>query len=382
MRINNKPVIVDLHELPVWRGAQETPTFRCASFSLTFEEATGLVRLLSPEIEAHTVAGYGKKGYRFPTSPPGSSAWGNALAEKSLQGLVETVSDLDGLDVMEIGGGTLYCARQMLERMGARTVTLVDPSTKDIPDDARLQVRREYFTDDTAVERRPSFIVSFNTLEHVPDPEGFLRAARRHLSDNGRLFIKVPDCGRSLRSGDLGICAHEHLTYFTNTSLDRLLRATGFKRIGDANYQGALQILAVKAPSVRTAPEPEPLSGFKRAADAHVERIRAFAETHRGGRAAFIGASVGLSNLLYVTRPNENLDIDIYDSDELKTGKFLPGAQVPIQSTMDWRLETHDTVFVTPMNFFEEIRAGLMRRPGLAGARILNVFGDEGWGED
>ncbi len=377
---DSKLPMVDFGELPVWHGAQGSRGWRCAPFALTVDD-TGLVRLLSPETDSHTVKGYGADGYQFPTSPPGSSEWGNRLAEQSLRGLASVVGRLDGLDVMEIGGGTLYCARQMLERLGARTVTLIDPSADETPDDDRLHVRREYFREETPVARQPSIIVSFNTLEHVSDPASFLRAAHQHLADDGRLFVKVPDCGHGLECGDLGICTHEHLSYFTGASLERMLRTAGFVRTADANYRGALQVLARKAPTEQVAPNTERLAEFKRAVDSHVERIKAYAKAHRGGRVAFVGASVGLSNLLHVSCIGELLDIDIYDGDALKTGKFIPGHNAPIRLTEDAHLESHETVFITPVNFFDEIRAALARRPGLASTRILSLFGDDGWGQ-
>jgi hypothetical protein len=349
---------------------------RSAPFSLTLDER-GLVRLLSPETAASTVEGYGADGYRFPTQPPGSSAWGDNLAKRSLDGLAETTGGLGGLDVMEIGGGTLYCARHMLEEMAARSVTLVDPAAREDPDDDRLRVRREYFSEDMAIERQHALIVTFNTLEHVPDPESFLRAAHGHLSDGGRIFIKVPDCEHSLARGDLGMCTHEHLTYFTPDSLDLLLRRTGFERVAEANYLGALQVLARKAPAepaARCLSSEALLAGFGEAAGAHLERLRALGRTHRGASTAFIGASVGLSNVLHVSRIAESLDVEIYDGDTQKMGKFMPGFAKPILHTSDSRLESHRHLLIIPVNFFDEIRAGLAGRPGLADARIDQVF--------
>lgn len=381
MQESSEAVVVDLGELPVWQGVRDAPAIRCAPFALTLDEH-GLVRLRSPETAHQTVAGYGADDYRFPTSPPGSSAWGNALAEKSLTALAALVGRLDGHEVVEIGGGTLYCARQMLERMGARSVTLIDPSVRYEPDTDRLRVRREYFTEQTPVDSRASLIVSFNTLEHVPDPAGFLRAAHRYLADDGQMFLKVPDCEHGFEAGDLGICTHEHLSYFTQASLDQLLEATGFERVAEANYQGALQVLARKsARTGRSVPTQSAtlLAQFRRASETHIARFKAFAQRHRGGRAAFVGASVGLSNLLHTTGIAKHVDVEVFDGDALKTGKFMPGLNSPIRLTADPRLESHDVVFITPLNFFDEIRADLARRPGLATARIHAAFSNGDW---
>jgi len=367
---------VDLGDLPVWHGVQETPALICAPFALAADDM-GLIRLDSPETSARTVEGYGGDDYRFPTSPPGSSAWGDNLAHRSLDGLARLVGRLDGLRVLEIGGGTLYCARHMVAQMGAQEVTLIDPAAREEADGDRLRVRREYFSPEAAIESPRDLIVSFNTLEHVPDPIGFLRAAQAHLAEDGRLFLKVPDCGHSLAGGDLGMCTHEHLTYFTSRSLDTLLRATGFERVAEANYLGALQILARKAPADPKARCKETdmlLARFAELSTAHMDRLTGYGDRHRGRRAAFIGASVGLSNVLHLSRIADMLEIEIYDGDSLKTGHYLPGCDRPIQLTDDPGLEAHDVIFVTPVNFYDEIHSQLTQRSGLARARINPVF--------
>ncbi len=367
---------VDLGLLPRWRGVEEEPDLHLAPFRLGLDEL-GVVRLDAPVVAEETVEEYGSEGYRFPTSPPGSSDWGNALAARSLGGLSNLAGRLDGLDVLEIGGGTLYSARHMLDRMGARTVTLVDPAARDDGADPRVRIVRSYFSAETDLGRRFDLVVSFNTLEHVPDPVDFLTGVHRTLADGGRAFIKVPDCERSLELGDLGMCTHEHLSYFTFDSLDVLFRRTGLEVVGQDNYLGALQIL-VRKTTPREAPPCRStaslLAAFEKRSKAHIDRLRAFAKSGGRSRVAFVGASVGLCNVLHVSRIADALEVEIFDGDALKTGKYVPGCDRPIRLTSDEALEAHDTIFITPVNFFDEIRRELDRRPGLAGATIRPVF--------
>lgn len=362
--------------LPVWRGAQRGPEMQVAPFAFE-RDKYGQIRLMGSIMLTEVVEAYGHDDYQFITSPPGSSDWGIRLAHQSLDGMRKLCGDISGIDVLELGGGTLYSARHMVEAMGAASVTLIDPAARQQPAGSRISVQRTYFTEDTPVERRYKLIVSFNTLEHIPDALSFLRAARLHLADEGLIYLKMPECEHSLQTGDLGLCVHEHLSYFTLDSLDHLLRRAGFVRVGDASYRGALQITARKdepQPNAVCASTADLLPQFNAKVRAHVERLQMFGRHHRGQPIAFVGASVGLSNILYLSEITSSMTVEVYDGDALKTGRYLPGVQSPIRLTEDERLDKHDHVFITPVNFFEEIVATLRQRPSLARASLQPVF--------
>ena len=157
---------VDIGELPIWRGAQLAPGIDCAPFGFELDE-TGLVRLTSPDVIQQMMDAYAADDYHFITTPPGASQYGNRLAGFSLDGLSKLCGDISGLDVLELGGGTLYSAQYLIDQLGAASVTLVDPALHTPSDRDDIRVRREYFGDDTVVQRSFPLIVSFNTLEHV-----------------------------------------------------------------------------------------------------------------------------------------------------------------------------------------------------------------------
>jgi len=363
-------------DLPIWRGAQETPAFEVAPF--TFElDVAGIVRLQHSAITEALMAAYADLSYHFITSPPGASRWGNELAGKSLDGLVALHPQLVGTDVLELGGGTLFSAEHLVSRLGVRSVTLVDPAVHEAPTDDRVQVIREYFGFDTPLDRRFPVIMSFNTLEHVPDPVAFLRAARERLEDDGVLYLKMPECEASLEMGDLGLCVHEHLSYFTEEFLDTVLARAGLQRVGQANYQGALQVLARRtepAPEARAGSGARLMDAFAARAGQHIEWLRAFAQEHSGQEVAFVGASVGLANLLHLSGIADDVLLGIFDGDDLKAGRYLPGVDVAIRRTADAELARYRHIFVVPVNFAQEIRAGLQARPELSGATIAPAF--------
>jgi 2-polyprenyl-3-methyl-5-hydroxy-6-metoxy-1,4-benzoquinol methylase len=77
-------------------------------------------------------------------------------------------------------------------------------------------------------------ITSFEVLEHVMDPQAEVSKFARSIRPGGLLYITTPNfnaLSRWLSHPTWNIINYpEHLNYFTPSSLDRLLRAHGFKK--------------------------------------------------------------------------------------------------------------------------------------------------------
>ncbi len=69
-------------------------------------------------------------------------------------------------------------------------------------------------------------IILRHILEHVPNPIEWLRSIATRLNDQGVLFIEVPDW--SLLDQDTGFISFEHVSYFSQASLTRLLQRAGY----------------------------------------------------------------------------------------------------------------------------------------------------------
>lgn len=128
-------------------------------------------------------------------------------------------------NVVDCACGTGY-GSEILARAGARCVTGVDIDSMAV-DFARRHHPHEhtsYVLDDAlsyTPDEKPDVWVSLETVEHLHDPEAYLRATRSRLVPNGLLIASVPTTVST--DGN-----PFHLHDFTRGSWHGLLASTGF----------------------------------------------------------------------------------------------------------------------------------------------------------
>ncbi len=87
-----------------------------------------------------------------------------------------------------------------------------------------------YFPDAVSNRVYDTVVSQFN-LEHILDPETFLKSVHTQLNTKGILLLQVPDVQFFLEEPQLNFLAHEHVQYFRRSTLDLLLRRCGFDSI-------------------------------------------------------------------------------------------------------------------------------------------------------
>jgi 2-polyprenyl-3-methyl-5-hydroxy-6-metoxy-1,4-benzoquinol methylase len=154
------------------------------------------------------------------------------------------VAALRGERLLDIGcdtGGFLQAAR---EQFGIVPIGL-DVAQRAVQV-ARQQGLEAYQSSiEAAADELTNFAVvtAIDLIEHVPDPEGFLREVRRRLRPGGSVYLETPNirslvyrCGRVLATITNGrpsalierLFPAQHIQYFTPESLESLARRVGF----------------------------------------------------------------------------------------------------------------------------------------------------------
>lgn len=190
--------------------------------------------------------------------------------------------------------------------------------------------------------------VARQVLEHAHDPTDFLLSARKLLAPGGKLFVDVPDFSPSATLGDCTTLWEEHVSYFTQDSLSRLLGRCGFEIESVARYDFSGGTLAVLARPANPSRE----SGAAQADRDEIDRLRRFAERFeryrrrtiealrslraKGWTLAIYGAGVRASSACNMLGLGPVLHAAIDDRAE-RQGLFLPGARIPIVSAENFR---------------------------------------------
>ena len=193
-----------------------------------------------------------------------------------------------------------------------------------------------------AVRRHGRFdlVVARQVLEHVFDPRAFFACIAETLADNGMLFIDVPDAEAGIIQGDCAILWEEHIYYFTESVLLRLLHENGFEPVSIQKYNFNIGTLAVlsrfvgKKPGVAHNPSTSHLTAaasFGSRVHAYGEQLRAAltAAKSQGETVFLYGVGCRACTLVNGLQLGPLIDIAVDDQQE-RQGRLMPGSQLLI----------------------------------------------------
>jgi SAM-dependent methyltransferase len=241
-----------------------------------------------------------------------------------------------------------------------------------------LDVVTGYFDEATATSIAsrvgPADIVTgSNAFAHNDRPEAILQAAAAALADDGRLCLEVMYAGDLLEQLQWDTLYHEHLTFYSLSSLRTLVARYGFavehaERI--PMHGGSLRVTARRG-KVRPQASVDDLLAYERSSGIDraqtwidfgtriVRKIevvkRAFAELGRHKRIWGYGAA-GKATMWVNACGMEYLE-GMVDASPLRAGKLMPGTHTPILFPAEFQKANPDYVFITAWNYAGVITA-------------------------
>ena len=319
------------------------------------------------------------------------------------QTLAESVILARGLSgqslVIEIASNDGYLL-QFYQRMGI-PVLGIEPALNiaQVARDQRgIPTVSEFFGEELARQLKMNgqtadVIHANNVLAHVADLNGFVRGLELLLRDGGVAIIEVPYVKDMIDGTEFDTIYHEHLCYFSLTSLSFLFEQHGL-HIEDverlAIHGGSLRVFVGKE-GVQTEDARPVMSeraerllaeerswgvdqmAFYQGFGSKVERLRRqlvemLSELKASEKdiAAYGASAKGSTLLNYFGIGGETLDF-IADRSTVKQGLFMPGTQLPIYGPEKLVEQMPDYVLLLTWNFANEIlnqQAEYRRRGG------------------
>ena len=242
--------------------------------------------------------------------------------------------------------------------------------------------------------RTADLVVANNVLAQVPDLNDFVAGLARILKPDGVLTIEVPHLLRLIAETQFDTIYHEHFSYFSLATSERILAAHGL-RVFDVDllptHGGSLRLHVCHAASARDVGEA--LDRVRRAeAEAGLDAVATYADFARrvertkrrlvrllgdlkeeGRRIVGYGApGKGNTLLNYCGIRTDLVDFTV-DRNPYKHGRLLPGTRIPVLPPERLDAARPDVVLILPWNLKEEIMRQLDHVRGWGGRFLVPI---------
>jgi SAM-dependent methyltransferase len=224
-------------------------------------------------------------------------------------------------------------------------------------------------------------LIANNVLAHVPDVHDFVEGLRILLKPEGVLTIEFPHLVNLIAENQFDTIYHEHFSYFSLASAERLLAAHGlvvFDVEELPTHGGSLRLFAAHAPAAKHPPSERLRElrlreaglgittaayylGFKERVERTKRDLLSFLIDARRASKRVVGyGAPGKGNTLlnYCGIRSDFLEYTV-DRSPYKQGKYLPGTNLPIFAPDRIGATRPDYVLVLPWNLKDEIMQDL-----------------------
>lgn len=203
--------------------------------------------------------------------------------------------------------------------------------------------------------------LSFNFLEHQPDPSTMLQAIYRNLEDDAMGLITVPSFEYIMDHNSYYELIRDHLAYYTFETLTPLLERNGFQvEECEVINRDTLSVIVRKRPRMDTENLLECYVNLKREMETYMKYLDAWDK-----KVAIWGASHQGFTLAATTKLGEKARY-IIDSAPFKQGKFAPASHLPIVGPDHFHEHPVDAIIITAPGYTDEIAASIRQKFGTA----------------
>lgn len=214
--------------------------------------------------------------------------------------------------------------------------------------------------------------LSFNFLEHQPDPVGMLRCIADNLSEDGVGLITVPSLEYILKYDGYYELIRDHLAYYTFDTLCYAVEMAGFQVLEEEMVnRDTLSVIVRKRKSTDGPGRedrkwlPVDISGLKESQDTIGREMEELAHglKGKGKRLALWGASHQGFTLASTTVIGQ-FACYIIDSAPFKQGRYAPASHLPIVSPDHYENDPVDAILIVAPGYTDEIAGVIQEKFG------------------
>jgi len=280
--------------------------------------------------------------------------------------------------VVEIASNDGYLLRHFagwdISHLGIEPAENIAVVARDNGIETRIEFFSEKLARDMVSERSADLILANNVFAHAPDPNDFVAGLKVLLSAEGYAIMEFPYAVEMIGQGEFDTIYHEHVFYFTLTSLEPLMarhqmRITKVERT--PMHGGSLRVF-VRHDSYRSDETVDSIrekevslgvgsAAFYQGFAFKIEATRSQVHHHlsefkaKGQRVAAYGAAAkGSTFLNFCGLTFEDIEF-VADRSRHKQGKLMPGAHVPVVPTEELSKRAPEVTLLLAWNFSDEI---------------------------
>lgn len=195
--------------------------------------------------------------------------------------------------------------------------------------------------------------LSLNFLEHLPDPNTFLKGVYYNLKDNGVGLIEVPNFDMVLRKKLFSEFMRDHLFYFSRKTLNSALGLNGFEVIDSKViwHEYIISVLVKKRAQLDITDFCQYQARLKNELNSYIRKFKRVAVWGAGHQALAVISLLNLScKIKYVI-----------DSAPFKQERYTPATHIPIVAPTALNLDPVEAVIIMAASYSDEV-ARIMRQ--------------------
>jgi SAM-dependent methyltransferase len=236
---------------------------------------------------------------------------------------------------------------------------------------------------------RASIVTSIAMFYDLDDPVAFAKDIKHCMTPDGIWYFEQSYMPWMLRSGAYDTICHEHLEYYSLTTIKRILDDAGLYLLDAATNAvngGSVSVLASPSPGTGISVyaqwlldqeahakvhEPATWINFRERVLERQKDLRSLLQQLKdsGATVMALGASTKGNVLVMTTPVTSELVSKVGDVNPYKYGRFLPGSHIPIVSEEEVLADNPDYLLILPWHFRETFMNRL--QPYLAGGGRL-----------
>jgi len=240
-------------------------------------------------------------------------------------------------NVLEIGGSNCFMAERYLEGIKDALWTNIEPNPVPLAH-PRITVIPKLFDDSFITKEPVDAIIHSHVIEHMYDPDAFLRVVSGLLTEGALHVFSLPDLDEYLKRGYSNCINFEHSIFLTEHFVDYFIAKNGFKIIRKKKFRGHSIFYATRKIA---RPLPIPLASKyreyrKRFLDYVKNNEKIVARLNKQllknkGNAYVFGAHIFSQSLVNIGLDAKKIRF-VLDNSKLKQGKRLYGTGLMVQS--------------------------------------------------